>query len=251
MYFKEVAQPLSLATSSAYTVETIVSDLFMLYRCYAVWNAYWPVVVFPVLLFVADCFTGIYSIYTMSLAKNNAFDPTLEKTTTSFFTCTLAINALCTGLIAFRVWWTQRLHRNLRVFSSLGRLTVIVIESGAIYFVALIFVVGTHSAKVIEFKIPLDMTSPIIVRAGEFVPCTLQLTKRLHGHPLGRGTQGISFVLIIVRVGQCVSSETTPQASASSLSFAVAAVMRNGARTTVEPDLEEVQHHGGGNRCAG
>ncbi|KAI0066358.1 hypothetical protein BV25DRAFT_1821279 [Artomyces pyxidatus] len=85
---------------------------------------------------------------------------TQEKITNSFFSCTLALNAVCTGLIAFRIWWQQP---ETRVSSNLTHVTIIFVESGAIYLVTLALLVGTYSAKADVFKVFLDITSPVIV----------------------------------------------------------------------------------------
>ncbi|KAI0054573.1 hypothetical protein BV25DRAFT_1773424, partial [Artomyces pyxidatus] len=179
-YYADATSTLSVLKTAIYLVETVVSDLFILYRCYVVWNARWPMLILPMLLYIADCGTGIAAVYTLTLIGTNVwFNMTQEKITNSFFSCTLALNAVCTGLIAFRIWWQQP---ETRVSSNLTHVTIIFVESGAIYLVTLALLVGTYSAKADVFKVFLDITSPVI---------------------------GIVFSLIIVRVGRGVSSETT------------------------------------------
>jgi len=176
---------LSVMKTSVYLVETLASDLFILYRCYVVWNSNLLVIVLPVLLYIADAGTGIAAVYTLSQLtqkQSPEFSLEQERITNSFFSCTLAVNSVCTGLIAFRIWRTQRQTRDAKMGANLSHVSIIVIESGAIYLTVLACNVAAFVLKSNMFNIFLDMTSPII---------------------------GIVFTLIIVRVGRGVSSEDT------------------------------------------
>ncbi|KAH9990778.1 hypothetical protein BJV77DRAFT_1011183 [Russula vinacea] len=167
LYFIRVTAPLSVVKTSIYLAETVVSDMFILYRCYIVWNASVPIVVLPILLYLADIGTGIGAVYTLTLVGQNVvFNQEQERITNSFFSCTLALNAVCTGLIAFRIWRTQRQTSDAKIGSNLMQVSVIVIESGAIYLSVLACVVASYTTKSLLFNIFLDVTSPIIVSRG-------------------------------------------------------------------------------------
>ncbi|KAI0298786.1 hypothetical protein B0F90DRAFT_1731074 [Multifurca ochricompacta] len=159
IYFINVKATLSIMKTSVYLAETVVSDLFILYRCYIVWNANSLVIAVPVLLYLADIGTGIAAVYTLTLVgANPVFNLEQERITNAFFSCTLALNAVCTGLIAFRIWRTQRQTRDAKMGSNLIHVSVIVVESGAIYLSVL--------ACSLLFNIFLDIFSLIIVRVG-------------------------------------------------------------------------------------
>ncbi|KAH9963626.1 hypothetical protein BC827DRAFT_1128719 [Russula dissimulans] len=166
-YFVQVTAMLSVMKTSIYLAETVVSDLFILYRCYIVWNASLAVVAFPILLYLADIGTGIAAVYTLTLIGTNVvFNEEQERITNAFFSCTLAVNAVCTGLIAFRIWWTQKQTRDAKMGSNLTQVSVIVVESGAfhpcaIYLTALACVVATYNTKSLTFNIFLDIVSPL------------------------------------------------------------------------------------------
>lgn len=90
-----------------------------LYRCYIVWNANTLVMALPALLYVADIgmssefvpgvdvhsahlpssqAMGIGAVYTLSrLGTSTFFNNEQQRFTNSFFSCTLAVNAVCTG----------------------------------------------------------------------------------------------------------------------------------------------------------
>jgi hypothetical protein len=206
LYYVRVTAPLSVVKTAIYLAETVVSDLFILYRCYVVWNASVPIIVLPILLYLADIGTGIGAVYTLTLVGQNVvFNKEQERITNSFFSCTLALNAVCTGLIAFRIWRTQRQTNDAKIGSNLMQVSVIVIESGAIYLSVLACVVASYTTKSLLFNIFLDITSPII---------------------------GIVFSLIIVRIGRGISSEETrPSAQSLSYSMPSKASTANGSRS--------------------
>ncbi|KAI0065682.1 hypothetical protein BV25DRAFT_1582929 [Artomyces pyxidatus] len=226
LYLSQTTQPISLIPTSVYLLETIVSDVFMLYRCFVVWNSQWSIVILPSLVFVADCGTGIAAVYTLSLNNTNAvFGLMQEKITNSFFSCTLALNAMCTGLIAFRIWWTQYQGREFKISSNLTRVRAIVVESGAIYLATLTMLVAAYSTKAVFFKIMADVVSPII---------------------------GIVFSLIIVRVGRGISSDTVQRCAISTLSFDVRGdgevcrvVDAGGMSSSAAQSVQELQKQGG------
>ncbi|KAH9069647.1 hypothetical protein EDB83DRAFT_2373962 [Lactarius deliciosus] len=196
LYYAHAASMLSLMKTSVYLVETLASDLFILYRCYVVWNASLAIVTLPVLLYLADMGTGIAAVYGLSQIEKKqdlVFALEQERITNSFFSCTLAVNSVCTGLIAYRIWRTQRQTRDAKMGSNLTHVSIIVIESGAIYLTILACNVAAYVLKSNLFNIFLDMTSPII---------------------------GIVFSLIIVRVGLGISSEDTRR-TMQSISFSM------------------------------
>ncbi|KAI9435628.1 hypothetical protein BJY52DRAFT_695884 [Lactarius psammicola] len=196
LYYANVTSLLSLMKTSVYLVETLASDLFILYRCYIVWNASIAIIAFPVLLYIADIGTGIAAVYTLSLIEQKqdaVFNLEQERITNSFFSCTLAVNSACTGLIAYRIWRTQRQTRDAKMGSNLSQVSIIVIESGAIYLTVLACNVASFVLKSNLFNIFLDITSPVI---------------------------GIVFSLIIVRVGLGISSEETRR-TMQSISFSM------------------------------
>ncbi|KAI9454180.1 hypothetical protein F5148DRAFT_985216 [Russula earlei] len=161
LYYVNVTSMLSVMKTSVYLAETIVSDLFILFRCYIVWNASIAIVAFPILLYLADIGTGIAAVYTLTLiGQNVVFNKEQERVTNAFFSCTLALNAVCTGLIAFRIWWTQKQTQEAKMGSNLTQVSVIVVESGAIYLTVLACVVASFTVKSLLFNIFLDIASP-------------------------------------------------------------------------------------------
>ncbi|KAI0299221.1 hypothetical protein BC826DRAFT_64102 [Russula brevipes] len=161
LYFLNVTAVLCVMKTAVYLVVTVVSDLFILYRCYILWNASIAIITLPVLLYLADIGTGVAVVYTLTLIRDDVvFNQEQKRITNAFFSCTLALNAVCTGLIAFRIWRTQQQTCDPKMGSNLKHVTVIVIESGAIYLSMLTCVVVSYNLESLFFLIFFDIVSP-------------------------------------------------------------------------------------------
>jgi len=176
LYYANVASSLSLIKTSLYFVTTIIFDAFILHRCYVVWDRNYLVILLPFIVWLADIGTGIASVQGLSglTTGDSVFIQKQERITKSFLSSTVAVNGLCTLLIAYRLWTRQATMRDSRKAFGLTREAAIMAESGAIYSITLILIISTYASKSNSFNVFLDMASPII---------------------------GIAFSLIIIRLG--------------------------------------------------
>jgi len=177
---------------------TMVSDAFIVYRCFTVCGNSIPVIILPVLLFFADIATGILSVYHLGILgpDNPFYVQSLGIWVKAFYSITLVLNTVCTFLIAFSVWRHTRrtsnvLHRKSR---DVSRVISIVTESGAVYSAMLFLLIGTYTSNSPSMFVILAAMPPII---------------------------GIVFSSIIVRVGTGVShGDTRAPAPSSAVRFA-------------------------------
>jgi hypothetical protein len=183
LYYAQLASTLSLVKTSLYLIITILFDGFILHRCWIIWDRNCYVTILPFLIFLADIGTGIASVQGLSgLAKGDSvFIAKQEKIAKSFFSSTVAVNGICSLLIAYRVWVRQNPIRDSRKAFSLAKEAVIVVESAGIYFVTLICLISTYTRENNAFNVFLDMASPVI---------------------------GIAFTLIIMRIGKLATVAT-------------------------------------------
>jgi hypothetical protein len=163
-YFSDVSQWTFTVKNHVYTVQTLIGDGVILYRCYMVWQSK-LIMIFPSLLWCAAGVTGIMSSYTASeVTQNGVFGGLLSQWITSFWAIALATNLLATLLLVCRIWHVDRKATRLRAGrqSQLRPILQILVDAGAIYtltlLVALIcFVCQTNGQYVV-----LDMVTPII-----------------------------------------------------------------------------------------
>ncbi|KIK50051.1 hypothetical protein GYMLUDRAFT_253312 [Collybiopsis luxurians FD-317 M1] len=178
-----------LVKSTAYCIQTLIGDGFVLYRLYLVWNGDKRIVLPLLVCFVASIGVGIGALQGFAQASPEApvFITKLQQWIVSFFSLTLATNFSCTSLIAARIWWShQRMTGStMAVFGrSMIPAAIVVVESGAIYSACLIILLSLYLSGSFAQYIALDAVTQVI---------------------------GIVFSLIIVRVGLGWSSETMVQ----------------------------------------
>ncbi|KAF9043657.1 hypothetical protein BDP27DRAFT_1455166 [Rhodocollybia butyracea] len=168
--FKGSAEPIDFSKFSktrnigigCIVVVLMISDAFLLYRSYILYNCQPFVVFLPLLVLVTEFGVGLWSI--ISLPQKNGVDPwtdhqpkSLSSAETIFGFISFAVNVMCTGLIIARLW---RSHRQLsasgvinlqspRTYVQVG---VIIINSAAINLVWMwcVFVSSTTSSVVYE-----------------------------------------------------------------------------------------------------
>jgi len=180
-YFNQLSSFTQLFGSTIYVAQTLVGDGVVLYRCYLVWGRKFAIIAFPCLLFVGSFATGIGILYSFARVVPNApvFVQQLQQWIISFFISTFATNVICTGLVAFRIWF---INRQTIVFTgySMRPIIFLVVESGAVYSMTLLVLLILYKVQSWFQYVVLDAVSAIV---------------------------GLVFSMIIIRIGLGI---TTP-----------------------------------------
>ncbi|KAL1746201.1 hypothetical protein HDZ31DRAFT_34682 [Schizophyllum fasciatum] len=181
-YFSEVSHPPNVAKVTIHTVNSILGDSIVVWRCWHVWGRNWKVCVFPALLILgsAICGFGQAYIFANATAIHSAFNDALEKWNGSLFILSLVTNVIVTTLIAARIWFLAR-ETGGHLLSTKFRYTkvlVIVIESAMIYSAALIIEIALYFVGSNAFYIVYDPIAQLtgIVPTMIIVMSTLGLT---------------------------------------------------------------------------
>ncbi|KAF7310274.1 hypothetical protein MIND_00401400 [Mycena indigotica] len=199
LYHKNIAPvstPGYLLKSTAYAMQTLVGDSFMIYRVYLVWNGD-KRVLFPLLVCLLGGFAaGAGALQSFAATKHaTTGDPifliNLHNWIVSFFSLTLFTNATCTLLIAGRIYLINRsTAASATVFGrGLGPAIMIIVESGAIYSCALVILLALYVQGSYAQYILLDAETQIV---------------------------GVVFTMIIVRVGMGLATDITTYAGSRS-----------------------------------
>ncbi|KAJ6629910.1 hypothetical protein B0H10DRAFT_1985795 [Mycena sp. CBHHK59/15] len=204
--------------TGTYIALTIVADIFIVFRVYAVWGGSLVAATVPFLLAVADIVTGALLIRAIrELAAGSSPDGKNVAThAVVFYAFTLSLNVLCTFLISLRMYLTKRRTDGIIVSTlNLSTAMAIVVESAALY-----------SACLIAMIVPTALGNNIQY-------CLLSVMP---------GIVGIAFSLIIVRIGSGLSPHSTP-APMSALRFTG---RRNGTQfDTTDIGTSRVSQSGG------
>ncbi|KAF7331353.1 hypothetical protein MKEN_00013000 [Mycena kentingensis (nom. inval.)] len=168
-----VNSPTYILKSAVYATQTLVGDIFMLYRVGLERRQ-------TRLHSPAALSARRYRMYSFTITSsdvNPIFLESLHHWIVSFLSMTLITNFSCTMLIAARIWWVSRdiTTGHTRIAGSrLGPAIMIFVESGVIYSFALVlllalYVNGSYAQYVLldaEVQIVGVVFSMIIVRVG-------------------------------------------------------------------------------------
>ncbi|KAF5344253.1 hypothetical protein D9758_012352 [Tetrapyrgos nigripes] len=172
--------------TGTYIALTIVADIFVVYRVFAVWSRNIWITISPFLLAIADVVSGALVLQTIRHLETGA-EPdgaSLATRILIFYGLTLGLNLLCTLLIGLRFYIAQRQAAESKIAPSmnLSATLIIVVESAALYSVCLIVMM-----------VPTAM-------GDNTQYCMLSMMP---------GVVGLAFSLVIVRIGSGKSPRAT------------------------------------------
>ncbi|KZT73959.1 hypothetical protein DAEQUDRAFT_761897 [Daedalea quercina L-15889] len=156
-FFSDVSIPANVAKVGLHTVNSIVGDSVVVWRCFLVWGRSWKMCLIPMLLVCASAICGFgQTVYFARGQKyHSAFAPALVRWNGSLFSLSLATNMVVTILVALRAWHMLRLSGGAAGFRYF-KILIIIIESGMIYSVALICEVTLYFLGLNSFYIVYD-----------------------------------------------------------------------------------------------
>ncbi|KAH9840922.1 uncharacterized protein C8Q71DRAFT_854771 [Rhodofomes roseus] len=168
-YYSDIESAISVCKTAVYTVVTILSDAFIVFRTYVVWNQNPLVAILPTLLLIGDLGMGIaadHELTQLNVGTSKFNADAIARRTQAFYALTLTLNVICTLLIAYRIWSIQKELASVNTITSgrtsLTRIVNILIESCAVYSALLFILISTYAAGSPAMFIILDITAPII-----------------------------------------------------------------------------------------
>jgi len=160
-FFSDVSIPANVAKICIHTINSILGDSIVVWRCYHVWGQSLLICTLPILMILGSAISGFAQTYFFATAKttHTAFAKTLAHWNGAVFSLSLATNVIVTSLIAARIWYLERQltdlparNRSLRYKKVLA----LVIESGAIYSSALVIEITLYFLNTNAFYIVYD-----------------------------------------------------------------------------------------------
>lgn len=105
---------------------------------------------------------SIYSVYSMRGAPTGLLSTTINRWFNAFFATTLATHLLTTCILAFKIHFVRQAVPGHAQHSTLRYAFRVVLESGAMYSVAVLTTIICFDVQPLAFYIMLDVLSPII-----------------------------------------------------------------------------------------
>ncbi|KAI0708198.1 hypothetical protein C8T65DRAFT_708585 [Cerioporus squamosus] len=213
-YFSDVSTPPNVAKVTIHSVNSILGDSIVVWRCWHVWGGNWRVCILPTLLIFASAVCGFAQAIIFAEAKSvhSAFADELEKWNGSLFGLSLTTNVVVTTLIAARIWY---MNRELGVIGPFRytRALVLIIESAMIYSAALVIEITLYFIGSNAFYIVYDPIAQLtgIVPTMIIIMSVLGLTSSdldAHASAMG-GSQSTRLTTMRFEAGRPTATLTT------------------------------------------
>ncbi|KAG7443368.1 uncharacterized protein BT62DRAFT_327696 [Guyanagaster necrorhizus] len=155
-----VPEYLRILRSVGSSLNIVIADCIIIWRCWVVWEYDWKVTALPLLLTASGIFCGIeldIHQYRVSL-----IDDVQKKWAVATITMTLVVNVLCTVLIIARIVLVigkQRgVFRSIRDYRSIIE---ILVESAALYTLSYMVLAALYPLNRVESQYPEMLVYPI------------------------------------------------------------------------------------------
>ncbi|KAL1942174.1 hypothetical protein VTO73DRAFT_6238 [Trametes versicolor] len=177
-YYLTVEAPTQVAATAFVVASVIVGDIILTYRIWVVWDRRWSLIIFPTLCTLGYVAMGISVIQLFAVYRpgESPFVNAAQRRIITTAAFTLTTNIYGTASIAYRIWTSNRALKHDHTLPGMGltEALVIFIESAALYTAWTLFFLVSYSSN--------------------------SLLEAFAFHCIPAAT-GISFMLIIVRVG--------------------------------------------------
>ncbi|KIJ62435.1 hypothetical protein HYDPIDRAFT_114550 [Hydnomerulius pinastri MD-312] len=221
-FFADVKQETFVFKNAVYSIQTLLGDAVVIYRCYVVWQSR-SIIILAVLLWFAVAATSVGFLYNIAHATVYAeiiFVLNTGTWITSFYALTIATNVLSSTLLAYRIWTVSRgIPTPVRVTQRRTKTRLILrvlVEAAILYTLTLFAVLMCFAYENNGQFIVLDMITPII---------------------------SITFYMVFIRIGIAKNSpaSATP-AALSPLNFVDVQTMQSQQRLHPMQSAQSIQY---------
>ncbi|KAG2151537.1 hypothetical protein DEU56DRAFT_727923 [Suillus clintonianus] len=186
-FFADVSQATFVTNNAIYTLQTLLADGVVIYRCYVVWQSIW-VIILPCMMWCGVAVFGVCSVYDFSQASTtnsnteNLFTNETGHWIVLFLAFTLATNVLSTGLLAYRIWMIERKVSAVRVTKGKMPILRVLIDAAILYFVALCTSIICFALSNIGLYVMGDLIIPTISIAFYMVFIRIAISQNNQDH---------------------------------------------------------------------
>lgn len=178
-FFADISEETLVVKNAILVLQTLLGDGVVIYRCYIVWQSVW-IIIIPCILWCGIAAFGVVTLYDFSQASstNNVFTKKTGHLVATFMALTLATNLLSSGLLAYRIWKSERKVSGIRATKRKMPLLRVFLDAAILYSAALCssiicFVLSNNGLYVMA-----DLNVPIISIA--FYMVFIRMTSSRH-----------------------------------------------------------------------
>jgi len=146
-YFNDLGRWDNIAHYAIHAVMTWTGDFLVIYRCFIVWDTNYYIIALPAVLLVMSFIANSVTLYLFTQVRSGTiFSPTLIHWMDTIYALAFCQIVLTTGLLAYRLWRSDRAFlalglRSPGTRSSLMPIIRIVIESAMIYIIEMLVLI--------------------------------------------------------------------------------------------------------------
>jgi hypothetical protein len=135
-FFADASQKTWVVKNAIITLQTLLGDGVVIYRCYVVWQSVW-IIIIPCMMWCGIAVLGIFAVYEFSQAPSNNLFTKTGHLVAAFIILTLATNLLSSGLLAYRIWMSERSVSGIRATKGKMPLLRVLVDGAILYSAAL------------------------------------------------------------------------------------------------------------------
>ncbi|KAG2033009.1 hypothetical protein BDR03DRAFT_712893 [Suillus americanus] len=161
-FFANVAEETFVVKDAIIILQTLLGDGVVIYRCYIVWQSVW-IIIIPCVMWCGIAAFGTYGVYCFSRAPNGSiFTNQTGHFVATFMTLTLATNLLSSGLLAYRIWMSERKVSGIRATKGKMYLLRVLVDAAILYSTALCSSLICFALSNNGLYVMADLNVPII-----------------------------------------------------------------------------------------
>ncbi|EKM51486.1 uncharacterized protein PHACADRAFT_261647 [Phanerochaete carnosa HHB-10118-sp] len=148
-----------------YATQEILGDAIAIYRAWILWNQDCRILFPLVVLLIGGTISGytVCGTFTEEHGTSNIFDHKLKSWISAFYAISFVQSVLTTGLMAYRIWSTERFSAKYRLDNrSLLPYLRILIESAALQLIAELIVLALYASGRNAQYILLEALTPVV-----------------------------------------------------------------------------------------
>ncbi|KAG1736985.1 hypothetical protein EDB19DRAFT_1909994 [Suillus lakei] len=132
-FLADVSQKTFVVKNAIIALQTLLGDGVMIYRCYVVWKSVW-IIMIPFMMWCGIAVFGLFTINNfLRSSTNNVFTNQTGHLIATFMILTLATNLLSSGLLAYRIWMSERKVSDIRTTKGKMPLLRVLVDAAILY----------------------------------------------------------------------------------------------------------------------
>ncbi|KAG2140169.1 hypothetical protein DEU56DRAFT_911872 [Suillus clintonianus] len=165
VFFADVSQETFVVKNVIITLQTLLGDGVVIYRCYVVWKSV-RIIILPCIMWCCIAVFGTCMVYDFSQAltsnAESVFTNETGRWTAAFISFTFATNLFSSGLLAYRIWTIERRVSTTRARKGIMPIVRVLVDAAILYSAATCSAIICFARSNNGLYVIGDLINPII-----------------------------------------------------------------------------------------